>query len=514
MDKTKPVLVIGATGYVGGRLVPLLLESGYRVRAMGRSLEKIAARSWSSHPLFEMVRGDVLDVESLITAAEGCWAAFYLVHSMIAAGKDFVEADRRGAKNMVAASAAVGLNRIIYLGGLAEPKNHPLSEHLQSRKEVAEILAKGPVPCTDLRAAAILGAGSASFEILRYAVERFPVMLAPRWVMTRNQPISIRNVLVYLRDALTTDAVLGETFDIGGPDVVTYKQLAEIYAEEAGLPKRAIIPFPFISPGLSAFMIHHLSPVPKDIATPLVEGLRNESVCSDDRIRKIIPQELMTCRETIRAALQHIRQDDVPTCWSDAGCLKPPEWTYCGDAEYTGGTVLECGYKVEFEAAPDAVWRTVRKIGGDNGYFFGDLLWKIRGGLDRLAGGVGIRRGRRDPTALQVGDAVDFWRVLEVSPPNRLILLAEMKLPGEALLDIEITPTGEKRTELRFLSRFMPKGVLGLGYWYGLYPFHEYVFGGMLRGIARAIDRPITAGPERYTPKIPDACPPPWNWRN
>jgi uncharacterized protein YbjT (DUF2867 family) len=290
MVSEKPVLVIGSTGYVGGRLVPLLLASGYRVRAMGRSLSKMAARSWAEHPLFEMVTGDILDGESLRAAACGCRAAFYLVHSMVAAGRDFVEADRAGARHMVAAAADAGMDRIIYLGGLAEVGRHRLSEHLQSRKEVAEILNAGQVPCTDLRAGAILGAGSASFEILRYTVERLPVMLAPRWVETRNQPISIRNVLVYLKGCLETDAVLGQTFDIGGPDVLSYRRLAEIYAEEAGLPRRRIVPVPFVSPRFSAFLIHQLTPVPADLARPLIEGLRKNRSAGTNGSRPSSPR--------------------------------------------------------------------------------------------------------------------------------------------------------------------------------------------------------------------------------
>jgi uncharacterized protein YbjT (DUF2867 family) len=510
--KSKPVLIIGATGYVGGRLVPLLLESGYRVRAMGRSLAKLEARSWADHPLFEMVQGDVRDLESLKKAAQGCGAVCYLVHSMIAAGRDFARADREGAQNMIAAAAHAGLNRIIYLGGLGEAKTHTLSEHLQSRKEVSEILGSGPVPCTDLRAGAILGAGSASFEILRYTVERMPVMLAPQWVRTLNQPISIRNVLVYIKGCLETDQVLGQTLDIGGPDVLAYQDLAQIYAEEAGLPKRRIIPFPFIPPRFSSFLISHFTPVPASIAVPLIEGLKNEAVCRENRIRDMIPQQLFSCRETIRMALKSIQDESVETCWLDAGCLTPPEWIYCGDAEYTGGTIVECGYRVQFRAEPDEVWETVRRIGGDSGWYFGDLLWQIRGAADRLLGGIGLRKGRRHPVNLRAGDALDFWRVLEVEPARRLLLLAEMKLPGEALLDIQIEAVETGKTELRFLSRFVPKGLMGLVYWYGLYPFHQVVFSGMLRGMARAAGRPLILGPERFTPKIPDTCPPPWKW--
>lgn len=502
------VLVTGATGYVGGRLVPLLLESGYKVRAMGRSLEKLRARVWADHPDIRLVQGDVYDPDSLIRAARGCWAAFYLVHSMNPQQKNFEQADRQAAQNMVQAAAQAGLDRMVYLGGLGEDSDsgRTLSKHLRSRHEVAEILQSGPVPTTFLRAAMILGSGSASFEVMRYLVDRVPVILAPPWVETLNQPIAIRNVLYYLRGCLESEAVKGETFDIGGPDVLTYKRLLELYAEEAGLENRRVIPTRLVNQAVISFWVHRISPVPAAVAVPLLEGLKNEVICHDHRIREIIPQDLLTCRETLRLALAHVRQEKVQTCWSDAGCLLPPEWTYCGDADYTGGTILECGYRAVLRAEPEAVWEPISKIGGDQGWYFGDLLWKIRGDMDRLLGGIGLRRGRRHSSRIMVGDALDFWRVLEVEPPTHLLLLAEMKLPGEALLDFQVIPKSAGRTEVQLLSRFVPHGLFGIGYWFSLYPFHQIIFGGMLRAIARSIKQPVLEGPKRFTPKIPDEC--------
>ena len=288
--RSDPVLVTGATGYVGGRLIPALLEGGYRVKAMGRLLEKLACRPWARHPQIELVQGDVLDRRSLEEACRGCRAAYYLVHSMIAQKEKFAEADRRAARNMVAAAAATGLERMIYLGGLAKAKDTPLSKHLQSRIEVVDILQSGPVPTTDLRAPMILGSGSASFEILRYLVEHLPVMTTPRWVFSPNQPIAIRNVIKYLVGCLEHDETIGETFDIGGPDVLTYCELLDIYAEEAHLSKRWIIPVPVLTPTLSAYWIHLISPVPASIALPLTEGLTSAAVCTENRIQSIIPQ--------------------------------------------------------------------------------------------------------------------------------------------------------------------------------------------------------------------------------
>jgi len=509
---TAPVLVVGATGYVGGRLVPLLLASGYRVRAAARSVGKLAARGWSDHPGVELVAADVMDPEALRRAAEGCRAAVYLVHSMTSSGEKFVDADRIAARNMAAVAAAEGLDRIIYLGGLGESGGGELSPHLASRREVGEILKAGPVPTTVLRAGAILGTGSAAFEILRYSVDRFPVMLAPRWVRTRNQPIAIRNVLNYLRGCLEGDAVRGGTFDIGGPDVLTYRRLAEIYAEEAGLPRRVIIPVPFVSPAIGAWLIHMLTPVPAGYARPLVEGIRNEAVCNEHSIRDLVPQELSAPRDAIRMALRGDADADGETCWSDAGCLLPPEWAYCGDAEYTGGTVLEVGYRAVLDGPPEKVWPVATRLGGRTGYYFAQPLWRIRGWMDRIAGGPGLARGRRDPVNLQVGDALDFWRVLAVEPPRRLHLLSEMRAPGDAVFEIDLEPAADGGTELQLRSRFEPKGLAGLAYWYGLFPIHQAVFRGMLTAMAKRAGCRARSGPERFTPAIPDACPPPWRW--
>jgi len=504
--KTTPILVTGATGYVGGRLIPDLLEAGYRVRAMARNIKKMGCRPWAGDPRVEMVQGDVLDPESLRQALSGCKAAYYLVHSMIAQKDKFAEADRRAARNMVLAASAAGLERIIYLGGLAESKDGTLSKHLRSRMEVAEILQAGPVPTTDLRTPMILGSGSASFEIMRYLVERLPVMTTPRWVRSLNQPIAIRNVITYLVGCLEHDETIGQTYDIGGPDILTYRDLLDMYAEEAGLPKRLIIPVPVLTTGLSALWIHLISPVPKSIALPLIKGLTSDAVCTENRIESIIQQNLLSCREAIKLALDRTQQQQVKTCWMDAGGLLEPEWAHCGDADWAGGTIMKCGYRARVQASSQEVWNPVARIGGKTGWYFGNFLWRLREAMDRLVGGVGLRRGRRHPVELGVGDALDFWRVLEVEPPHRLVLLAEMKTPGEALLEIQITDNKDGQTELQMLSRFLPKGLFGILYWYGLYPFHQWIFSGMLKQMAKSIGRPIVAGPDRFTPKITKTC--------
>jgi uncharacterized protein YbjT (DUF2867 family)/uncharacterized protein YndB with AHSA1/START domain len=502
LPSNKPILVTGATGYVGGRLVPRLLEEGYRVRALARSPAKLQGRPWAGHLRIELAPGDVLDYASLLQAARGCGAAYYLIHSMSAAG-DFSEMDRRAASNMAKAAAAAGLERIIYLGGLGSAADPRLSEHLRSRQEVARILQSGTVPATFLRAAMILGSGGAAFEIMRYLVDRLPVMLTPRWVNTPVQPIAIRNVLGYLVGCLEHPQVKGETFDIGGPEVVTYRRLFDIYATEAHLPKRLIIPVPVLTPRLSAYWIHLITPVPASLAQPLAAGLSNPVICADNRIRDLIPQDLLDCRQTIRLALDKVRQHTVETCWRDAGPLIPPEWTHCGDTEFAGGTVLSCGYRMRLQAAPEEIWGPITRIGGETGWYFGNCLWRLRGWLDRVVGGAGLSRGRLHPTHLKAGDALDFWRVLAVEPPKRLLLLAEMKMPGEAIMEFRLTPVSGGHTEVQQLSRFLPRGLGGIIYWYSLFPFHQWVYRGMLQALARAAGKAILSGPERFTPALP-----------
>ncbi len=310
----------------------------------------------------------------------------------------------------------------------------------------------------------------------------------------------------YLVGCLDHNETIGETFDIGGPDVLTYRELLDIYAEEAGLPKRWVIPVPVLTPTLSAYWIHLISPVPTSIALPLTEGLTSAAVCTENRIQSIIPQNLLSCREAIRLALERVKQEQVDTCWADAGELLTPEWAHCGDADWAGGTILKCGYRAKISAPADTLWGLVGKIGGRRGYYFGDTLWRMRGWIDRLAGGPGLGRGRSNPKGLSVGEAVDFWRVLEVEPPQRLVLLSEMKAPGDALLEFQITAIGSDRSELQLVSRFLPRGLFGLIYWYAFYPFHQWVFSGMLKSIAARTGKALVKGPERFTPKLHDSC--------
>jgi uncharacterized protein YbjT (DUF2867 family) len=497
-----PVLVTGATGYVGGRLIPRLLQAGLAVRAMARSLDKLSGRPWASDPNVELVRGDVLDRDALYRAAAGCDAAYYLVHGMIAGKSGFAAADRQSALNMAAVAEKAGLKQIIYLGGLGDPADPRLSPHLASRHEVGRILRAGSVPATVLRAAMILGSGSASFEILRYLVERLPWMITPKWVQTPTQPIAISNVLGYLIGCLRDSRTYGQTFDIGGPEIITYEELIHLFAEEADLPQRRVVPVPLLTPRLSAHWIQLVTPVPAAIALPLTEGLGIPTCCTDHRIRELIPQDLLACREAIRRALQRLRDDQVETSWRDAGALRPPEWALSGDASYSGGTILNCAYRMTMEVSPEVVWKLVLGLGGAHGYYFGNWLWRLRGWIDRGAGGIGLERGRRSSRDVHVGEAFDFWRVLSVVPLRQLILLAEMKMPGQAVLELRMVPRGERRTELRMVSRFWPKGLGGLVYWHVLYPFHAWLFRGMLHAMAKQAGARPVGRPMRFEPRM------------
>lgn len=502
---SRPILVTGPTGYVGGRLVPRLLETGYRVRAVGRSPAKLRCRPWSGHPNLEIAQADMLDPAAMTRAAQGCRAGYYLVHSMNPATKDYAATDRRAAEVMAAAAESGGLERIIYLGGII-PRGEKLSHHLASRAEVGRILQAGPVPATWLKAAMILGAGSASFELLRYLADRLPLMITPRWVTTRVQPIAVSQVLEYLVGCLETDQVLGQALDIGGPEITTYAELFQLYARLAGLPRRLILPVPVLTPQLSSLWIHLVTPVNAALARPLAEGLSNEVIVTDDRIRAMIPHREVTCRAAIGRALERIAQQRVVSCWTDAGQAVPPEWVQCGDAPYAGGTVRETAHRVRLKATPEEVWPVIGALGGRTGWYFGDRLWRLRGFFDTLAGGVGSRRGRRHPTEVVTGDTLDFWRVLEARPPERLLLLAEMKVPGEAVLELRIEPRGPDQTELQLIARFLPRGLSGILYWEAHATMHRLLYHGMLRGMAEAVGRPLISPPREFDPGPVQAC--------
>lgn len=497
---SKPlILITGATGYIGGRLVPRLLDAGYPVRCLVRSPRKLSSRPWANHPAVQIVDGSAEKENELVQAMPGCAAAYYLIHSMMAVGPAYREHDRSLAEIFARAAERADVKRIVYLGGLGET-GAGLSEHLTSRREVEAALASTSVPVTVLRAAMIIGSGSSSFEILRYLVERLPIMVTPRWVKTQSQPIAIRNVLHYLVACLETPEATGKTLDIGGADILTYREIMQVMAEALELRRRIIIPVPVLTPRLSSLWIHLVTPISHRIARPLAEGLRNRVVCRDNEASRLMPQHLLTVREAIDEALGRIAVADVETVWADAGPIP-------GDPDWAGGKVFVDRRSTDVAAPVEQVFRTVCRIGGDNGYYAADWLWRLRGMLDRLVGGPGLRRGRRDPEKLAYSEALDFWRVAAVEENRRLELRAEMRLPGVATLTFEVASArgDPERSTIVQTARFKPRGLSGLLYWYAVAPLHGIVFSGMIRGIQRAAEsNAIQARPHGSDPASPD----------
>lgn len=470
------ILVAGATGYIGGRLVPRLLEAGHEVRCVARRPGKLDTLPWRDR--VDVVQGDVLEPESLKEAAAGCDAAFYLVHAM-EGGAGFEERDRIGAENFRAAADSAALRRVVYLGGIGPEDSGTLSPHLDSRHEVGRVLAAGETSVTELRAAVIIGSGSLSFEMLRYLTEVLPIMTTPKWVRTRCQPVAVRDILEALLRAVEEPAGEDRIVEIGGPDVLTYQEMMQVYAEEAELRKRIIIPVPVLSPGLSSLWVGLVTPLPPKIARPLVDSLKHEVVVKTEP-----PQRFDVAQTPYRIAVRRAldrRPESMETRWTDAGEL--PALPAPGDPVWSGGTVLTDVRIVPTDAAPCHVFWAFSRIGGNVGYYGLNWAWRLRGVLDQLVGGVGLRRGRRHPEELREGDAVDFWRVEAVEREARLRLHAEMRLPGEAWLEWEIIPT-ENGADLVQTALFRPRGLLGRLYWYALLPAHAYIFPRMAYRIA------------------------------
>lgn len=475
------IFLTGATGYIGGRLAPRLLEAGYAVRCLAREPRKLAERPWRTDPRVEVVAGDLGEVRELAEQLRGCSVAYYLVHSMIVSGADYSSRDRELAARFAEAARAAGVERIIYLGGLGE-MGDSLSTHLESRREVERVLGSAGVPVTVLRAAMIIGSGSASFEILRYLVERLPVMVTPKWVKTESQPVAIRDVLHWLVRCLETPETAGRVLEIGGPDVLEYRELMRIMQEELGLPRRVVIPVPVLTPRLSSLWIGLVTPVSASIGRPLAEGLRNRVVVTDDTAQRLMPHEALSCREAIRLALGNTRSSHIETRWSAAGVIE-------GDPGWAGGKEFVDSRTIEIGAPASRVFAAVCRVGGGHGWYAADLLWRVRGWMDKLCGGPGLRRGRRHPDEVEFGEALDFWRVIGVERDRSLLLRAEMKLPGVAVLGFAIGARGEGVSVLTMTARFRPRGLLGLLYWYAVLPAHHLVFSGMLRGIRREAER-------------------------
>jgi uncharacterized protein YbjT (DUF2867 family) len=475
------ILITGVTGYVGGRLLTLLASQGHQIRALVRDPGRAPPMPEGA----EVIQGDALDGNSLLPAMENIDVAYYLIHGMGGSSEDFSKREVLAASNFAEAARQKGVKRIIYLGGLGKREDQ-LSLHLRSRQLTGEVLRCSGVPVTEFRAGVIIGAGAYSFEILRYLTERLPILLCPRWVRTKAQPIAIRDVLRYLTDCLQVPESAGKIIEIGGRDVLTYEQMIRRYAAIRHL-KRWLIPLPFLSPRLSALWIDLVTPIPSQIARFLIDGLRNEVVVTNDLAKQLFPFEPLGYDESVELALKRIEAGTVETTWSGSSTVFSLPAT-AEELDQTlskrEGVIIERYQKV-VECPQEHLWKTVIAIGGGNGWPYANLLWVIRGLLDRLMGGIGMRRGRRSQTDLRVGDVVDFWRVESCIPPHLLRLRAEMKLPGRGWLQFELQPVDSTHTRLIQTAFYEPKGLWGQLYWDLFLPFHRLIFPGILRNLQK-----------------------------
>jgi uncharacterized protein YbjT (DUF2867 family) len=481
------VLVLGSTGYLGGRLVPRLVDAGHDVRVLVRNPERLLALAWGSE--VDVVVGDAREPADIERAVTDVDVVYYLIHSM-SSGREFAGLDRRIAKLVADASAVAGVGRIVYLGGL-NPPDVELSAHLRSRVEVGRILLDSGVPTVVFQAGVVIGSGSASFEMIRHLTEVLPYMPAPRWVRNFIQPIAVRDVLHYLLAAADLPAGLNRTVDIGGPDVLRYGQMMNGYAVEAGLPQRRIAALPVLTPRLASHWVNLVTPIPRVLARPLIESLQNDCVMLNHDIDGLIPPPpggLTSYRRAVALALGRVDSDQVETSWLDARLPEAPSDPLPSDPEWAGRTVFTDERSKQSTASVDALWSVIAGIGGKNGWYSPPLLWAIRGWMDRLVGGVGLARGRRSRSKVAVGDAIDFWRVEACEEGSLLRLRAEMKLPGHAWLELRSDPDA---AGARYTQRavFFPKGLSGRLYWWAIVPFHGIIFEGMLNRIVAIAER-------------------------
>lgn len=472
-----PVLLTGATGYIGGRLLPLLLEHGHTVRCLARHPEYLQDRAAGS---YDVVKADLCDAQSLGPAMAGVRTAFYLVHSM-GAGDGFAEQDRVAAYHFAKAAADAGVERIIYLGGLGGDQE--LSDHLASRHEVGRILSESGVPVIEFRASIIIGSGSLSFEMVRALVTRLPIMTTPKWVRSLAQPIAIEDVLAYCLAAVSKEIDGSVIYEIGGPDRVSYADLMREYARQMGL-RRLIIPVPMLSPGLSSLWLGLVTPLYARVGRKLIDSVKHDTVVLDEKALHDFDIRPRSLSQAMTRAMAKEDQDYAQTRWSDAmsAAGETPAW---GGVRF--GRRLIDRRRVHVSVSPQAAFIPIERIGGQTGWYHAQWLWKLRATMDVAVGGVGFRRGRPNPMTLKTGDALDFWRVEAVEPPSLLRLRAEMKLPGRAWLQFEVDPDPKGQGAwITQTAMYDPVGLLGLLYWYAIWPIHHWVFGGMLRKIAQA----------------------------
>ncbi|PSQ96486.1 MAG: DUF2867 domain-containing protein [Bacteroidetes bacterium SW_9_63_38] len=481
------ILVTGATGYVGGRLVPCLLREGYSVRCFVRDADRLRAQPWGDR--VEVAVGDALEADTVPPAMTDVDAVYYLIHSLGSGEDTFADRDRRAATNVRTAAEEAGVDRIIYLGGM-RPKGEQQSKHLKSRIETGVVLRDGSVPVTEFRAAQIVGSGSLSFELVRYLTERVPLMVCPRWVHTPTQPIAVRNVLQYLIAALDHPESAEEIVEIGGTDVLTYAEMFQIYAAVRGL-RRWVVNVPFLTPRLSSHWVGLVTPVSNGIARPLIEGLDNEVVVENaEKAQRLFPEvEPMAFEAAVRLALRRAESDVLPTVWNSAVSSAPPVSAEAATLDTTEGLYREVR-TTTVDAPSELAFDTIARLGGDTGWLYGNGLWRLRGWIDQLLGGVGFRQGRRHEVHLRIGDAIDFWRVEALDPGRLLRLRAEMRLPGRAWLQFEVSPTDEEESRTRITQTvfFEPKGLGGTVYWNVVRPLHGLLFRGLLRRLGTWIE--------------------------
>ena len=455
---------------------------------MVRDRRRVEGRDWAGD--VEVAEADAADPDAVRAALDGIDVGYYLLHS-IGSGKGFAGTEERTAQTFADAAAAAGTGRIVYLGGLAPP-GEELSTHMASRERVGEVLLASGVPTAVLRAAVVIGSGSASFEMLRHLTERLPVMITPKWVDSRLQPIAIRDVLRYLVGCATLPADVNRTFDVGGPDVLTYKQMMLRYAAIKGLRRRRMVRVPVLTPRLSSHWVGLVTPVPSALAKPLVESVKHTAVTGEHDIARYVPdppEGLIGFDRSVELALSKIQDLQVPTSWSSASTAGAPSEPLPSDPDWAGGDLFTDARSVEVDASPAALWRVIEEIGGDNGWYSFGLAWRVRGWIDRFSGGPGLRRGRRNPRDLVIGDPLDWWRVEEIEQGRFLRLRAEMRVPGLAWLELEVGSGDSGTTTFSQRALFHPRGALGHAYWWAVYPFHGIVFGGMQRNIAREAER-------------------------
>ena len=481
MVSTGPlILLTGATGYIGGRLLPLLEQHGYRIRCLARRPENLRDRVAAST---DVVAGDLLDGDSLGKSLNGVDTAFYFVHSM-GTKRDFEEEDRAAATSFAEAAHQAGVRRIIYLGGLGK-RDENLSKHLRSRQETGDILRSSSTEVIEFRASIVIGSGSLSFEMIRELVERLPVMICPKWVSVRAQPIAIEDLLSYLVEAVTLPPAGSRIFEIGGPDQLSYGEIMQEYARQRGL-RRLMIPVPLLTPYLSSLWLGLVTPLYARVGRKLIESLKNPTLVSSNLATHAFSVRPRSLKDAIARALVNEDHEIAETRWSDALSSGGKERTWGG---VRFGSRLVDSRTAELNVPASDAFAPIQKIGGSTGWYFGSWLWRVRGFLDLLFGGVGVRRGRRHPVEIAVGDTLDFWRVEAFEPDRLLRLRAEMKVPGRAWLEFEVAEEATGKTTIRQTAEFDPVGLFGLAYWYSLYPLHQLVFGGMLRNIAAAAEQ-------------------------